>query len=98
MSICLAILASSIVSGRFAFYCNEPLQVLFFTSNAGLLSSSMVAVLAVEHVAGRSTPCVCTVDVVRLAGVKEHTSWVSFSTSGEAILRPALAGAFAARL
>ena len=48
VSICLAILATSLVSGRFAFYCLEPLQILFFTSIGGLLSSSMVAVLAIS--------------------------------------------------
>tara|TARA_B110001452_G_scaffold232128_1_gene209292 strand:+ start:364 stop:1587 length:1224 start_codon:yes stop_codon:yes gene_type:complete len=35
ISICFAILASSIVSGRMAFYCLPPLQILFFTSTAG---------------------------------------------------------------
>ena len=48
VSICVAILASSIVSGRLAFYCLQPLQILFFTSTAGLLSSSLVAVLALS--------------------------------------------------
>ena len=54
VSICLAILATSLVSGRFAFYCLEPLQILFFTSIGGLLSSSMVAVLAVSSPVLRS--------------------------------------------
>lgn len=55
LSICLAILASSVVSGHFAFYCEAPLQVLFFTSAAGLLSTTIVAVMAVASPALRST-------------------------------------------
>jgi len=55
ISICIAILASSIVSGRFAFYCTPPLQILFFTSAAGLLSTTIVAVMAVASPALRST-------------------------------------------
>ena len=54
-SICLAILASSVVSGHFAFYCMEPLQILFFTSTAGLLSTTIVAVLAVASPSLRAT-------------------------------------------
>ncbi|KAL1510195.1 hypothetical protein AB1Y20_006525 [Prymnesium parvum] len=54
-SICFAILASSIVSGHFAFYCLEPLQILFFTSTAGLLSTSIIAVLAVASPSLRAT-------------------------------------------
>ena len=48
ISICAAILATSLVSGRFAFYCAEPLQLLFYVSSAGLLSTSLIAVLAVS--------------------------------------------------
>lgn len=53
-SIAAAILASSLVSARFAFYCDVPLQVLFFTSSAGLLCTSIVAVLAVASPALRA--------------------------------------------
>ena len=55
ISICCAILASALVSGRFAFYCSWPLQLLFFTSTAGLLFSSLVAVLAIASPALRAT-------------------------------------------
>eukprot|EP00322_Chrysochromulina_rotalis_P002135 CAMPEP_0115890972 /NCGR_PEP_ID=MMETSP0287-20121206/33625_1 /TAXON_ID=412157 /ORGANISM="Chrysochromulina rotalis, Strain UIO044" /LENGTH=305 /DNA_ID=CAMNT_0003347757 /DNA_START=1 /DNA_END=918 /DNA_ORIENTATION=+ len=55
LSISLAILASSLVSGRFAFYCDEPLQMLFFTSAAGLLCTTVVAVMAVASPALRAT-------------------------------------------
>ena len=54
ISICFAILASSIVSGRLAFYCLQPLQILFFTSTAGLLSSSLVAVLSISSASLRA--------------------------------------------
>ncbi len=47
-SICLAILATSIVYGRLSFYCMAPLQIVFFTCAAGLLSTTLVAVLAVS--------------------------------------------------
>jgi hypothetical protein len=55
LSICLAILASSLVYGRFAFYCAPPLQLLFITSALGLLSTTLVAVLAVASSALRAT-------------------------------------------
>jgi len=55
LSICAAILASSLVYGRFAFYCTQPLQLLFFTSAAGLLSTTIVAVMAVASPALRAT-------------------------------------------
>jgi predicted membrane channel-forming protein YqfA (hemolysin III family) len=53
-SICVAILATSLVAGRFAFFCSEPLQVLFFTSAVGLLCTSIVAVLSVSSPALRN--------------------------------------------
>lgn len=49
-----AVLCSSVVSGHFAFYCMQPLQLLFFTSSAGLLSTSIVAVLAISSPALRA--------------------------------------------
>ena len=55
LSICLAILASSVVSGHFAFYCTPSLQMLFFTSAAGLLSTTIVAVMAVASPGLRAT-------------------------------------------
>ena len=55
LSICAAILASSVVYGHFAFYCAGQLQMLFFTSAAGLLSTTIVAVMAVASPALRAT-------------------------------------------
>jgi len=52
ISISLAILTTASVYGRFAFYCSTQLQVLFFASTLGLLSTSLVAVL----VSGDSSP------------------------------------------
>ena len=48
VSICLAILSTSIVYGRFSFYCNEALQIVFYTSAIGLISTTLVAVLALS--------------------------------------------------
>lgn len=47
ISISIAILTTAFVYGHFAFYCSAQLQLLFLVSTVGLLSTSLMSVLAV---------------------------------------------------
>lgn len=81
VSICVAVLCSSIVSGRFAFHCIFDVQLFYYLSAVGLFASTL---LSVVYVASHGVRAISFVLFVLFAnGTPFIYSVVSSSTNSE---------------